>query len=172
MMNNNGKYPNMGLIAAIAQNREIGYKKELICRIRDDLEFFKQITMGSYVIMGRNTYDSMPKNLPGRSYIVLSRDEEFNLEQPKIVHRSLEETLAFVTQEEDSMFWVVGGEIIYTNLLPYVDKMHITEICAKYPNADTFFPEFNKDEWQESKGEELFCSENNVHYNHVLYLRK
>ena len=172
MAENDKHYPNLGLIAAIAQNREIGYKKELIYRIKEDLEFFKQITMDSYVIMGRNTYESMPKSLPRRKYIVLSRDEEFNLEPPKIIHRSLEETLAFVSQELESAFWVIGGEIMYTNLLPYVDKMHITEIYAEYPGADTFFPEFNKDEWLENEGEKLYCPENDVNYRHVLYLRK
>lgn len=162
----------MGLIAAIAQNREIGYKKGLIYRIKEDLEFFKRITMDSYIIMGRNTYESMPRNLSKRRYIVLSRDEKFNLESPKIVHRSLEETLAFVSQERESKFWVAGGEIIYTNLLPYIDKMHITEIYAEYPNADTFFPEFNKDEWYKSEGEKLYSPESSINYRHVLYLRK
>lgn len=162
----------MGLIVAIAQNREIGYKKELLYRIKEDLAFFKQITMDSYFIMGRTTYESMPKNLQRRGYVVLSRDENFNLEPPKIVHRNLEETLAFVSQEKESNFWVVGGAIIYANFLPFVDTMHITEISAIYPNADTFFPEFNKDEWYGNKGEELYCPENNVNYRHVLYLRK
>jgi dihydrofolate reductase len=166
------RYPNMGLIVATAQNREIGYKKELICRIKEDLEFFKKITMDSYVIMGRNTYESMPKNLPRRKYIVLSRDEKFNLEPPKIVHRSLEETLVFVSQERESTFWVIGGEIIYTNFLPYIDTMHITEISATYPDADAFFPEFNKDEWHENAGEKLYCPKNDVNYRHLLYLRK
>lgn len=172
MMEKNKQYPNMGLIVATAQNREIGYKKELIYRIKEDLEFFKQITMDSYLIMGRNTYECMPKSLPRRRYIVLSRDEKFNLEPPKIVHRNLEETLTFVSQEKESTFWVVGGAIIYKKFLPYIDKMYITEIFSKYPDADTFFPEFNKDEWYKNCGEELYCSENNVNYRHVLYLRK
>ncbi len=166
------QYSNMGLIVATAQNREIGYKKTLLCRIKEDLEFFKKITMDSYIIMGKNTYESMPKNLPRRKYIVLSRDEEFNLETPKIVHRSLEETLAFVSKERKSTFWVVGGGIVYTNFLPYVDAMHITEICEAYPDADTFFPKFNKDEWYENAGEKLYCSENDVNYKHVLYLKR
>lgn len=166
------QYLNMGLIVAIAQNREIGYKKELIYRIKEDLAKFKQITMDSYIIMGRNTYESIPKNLPRRKYIVLSRDDKFNLEPPKIVHRSLEETLAFISKEKESTFWVIGGEKIYAKFLPYIDKMHVTEIFSTYPNADTFFPEFNKDEWYKNAGEKLYCSENNVDYRHVLFLRK
>lgn len=172
MAESDKRYPNMGLIVAMAENREIGYKNDLICPIKEDLEFFKQITMDSYIIMGRNTYESMPKNLSRRKYIVLSKSEEFTLETPKIVHRSLEETLAFVSQEKESAFWVVGGAKIYANFLPYIDSMHITEISATYPHADVFFPEFNKDEWHVSAGEKLYCTENNVNYRHVLYLRK
>lgn len=172
MLENDVYYTNMSLIVAIGKNREIGYKKELIFRIKEDLEFFKQKTMDSYIIMGRNTYESMPKNLPRRKYIVLSRDEKFNLEPPKIVHRSLKESLAFVSKESEAKFCVVGGEKIYTNFFPYIDKMHITEIDAGYPHADTFFPEFNKDEWHKSEKEKQYCPENNVDYRHVLYLRK
>jgi dihydrofolate reductase len=165
-------YPNMGLIVAMSQDRAIGHKNELIYRIREDLEFFKKITMDSYIIMGRSTYESMPKSLSRRKYIVLSKNEEFNLKPPKIVHRSLEETLEFVSKEKESTFWVIGGGIIYSKFLPHVSTMHITKINSTYPNADTFFPEFNQDEWIENTGEELYCQENDVSYKHVLYLRK
>ena len=108
----NNKYPNLGLIVAMGQKGEIGYQNDLFWRIKEDLTFFKNTTMDSYIIMGRNTYDSMPKNLKGRSYIVLSRDNKFNLESPKIVHRNVNETLSFISHEKDSKFWVVGGGII------------------------------------------------------------
>ena len=166
------QYSNMGLIVATGKNREIGCKKDLIWRIKEDLEFFKKVTMNSYIIMGRNTFESIPKNLPGRKYIVLSRDQDFSLETPKIVHRSIAETLAFVSQKNNSTFWIIGGGMIYANFLPYVNKMHITKINESYPAADTFFPEFNKDEWHEKADEELYCSENDVNYGHVLYLKK
>ncbi|HOZ54231.1 MAG TPA: dihydrofolate reductase [Bacilli bacterium] len=162
----------MGIIAAVAQNREIGCQNKLICPIKEDLEFFKKVTMDSYIIMGRSTYESIPKNLERRKYIVLSRDKTFNLETPKIIHKSLEETLAFVSQEKESKFWVIGGEIVYSNFLPYVNVMHITEIFKTYPSADKFFPEFNKKQWDENVGEKLYCPENDVKYRHVLYLRR
>ncbi len=172
MIKQNKQYSNLGLIVAIGQNREIGHQNKLIWRIKEDLDFFKKITMDSYIIMGRNTYKSMPKNLKGRNYIVLSRDENFSLEIPKLVHRNIDETLAFISQDSNSKFWVVGGGIIYTNFLPHVDMMHITQIDDSYSDADTFFPEFNKEEWSEEVGEDLQCSKNNVNYNHTLYLRK
>ena len=172
MLEKDKQYSNMGLIVAIDKNRGIGYSNKLLCPIKEDLEFFKRVTMDSYIIMGKKAYESMPKNLKGREYIVLSRDKEFNLESPKIVHRNLDETLEFVSREKDFKFWVIGGGIIYSNFLPYVDTMHITEINKIYPHADTFFPEFNKEEWQENIGEKQYCSENDVSYRHVLYLRK
>lgn len=168
----NKKYSNLGLIVATGQNREIGYQNELIWRIKEDLDFFKKITMNSYIIMGRNTYESMPKNLKGRNYIVLSRDENFILETPKIVHRNIDETLALASQDNNSKFWVVGGGIIYANFLPYVETMHITRIGDTYPEADTFFPEFNKDEWSEEVSDNLQYQENNLEYKHTVYLRK
>lgn len=172
MIDHSKEYANLGLIVAVGQNKEIGSRNNLIWRIKEDLDFFKNVTTDSYVIMGKNTYESMPKNLPRRKYIVLSRSLDFNLELPKIVHHSLEETLEFVSQRKNSDFWVIGGGIVYANFLPYIYSMHITRIYDTCSEADTFFPEFNENEWQENIGEELYCPENGVNYRHVLCLRK
>ena len=165
------EYPNLGLIVAMGQKREIGYQNDLIWRINEDLTFFKNITMDSYIIMGRNTYNSMPKNLKGRKYIVLSRNSDFNLDTSKIVHRNVNETLSFISHEKDSKFWVVGGGNIYNLFLPYATIMHITRIEDSYPAADTFFSEFNLDEWEQKFGE-LKCSENNINYRHTVLIKK
>ena len=166
------EYANLGLIVAVGESKEIGSKNNLIWRIKEDLDFFKNVTMDSYIIMGRKTYESIPKNLLGRKYIVLSQDKYFNLETPKIINRSIDETLEFVSEKKESNFWVIGGGIIYAKFLPYVFSMHITKIHNINSEADTFFPEFNENEWQENRGEELYCPENNVNYRHTLYLKK
>lgn len=167
----NREYPNLGLIVAMGQNGEIGYQNDLIWRIKEDLTFFKNTTMDSYIIMGRNTYDSMPKNLNGRRYIVLSRNNNFVLDSSKILHRNIDETLSFVSHEKDSKFWIVGGGAIYNLFLPYITIMHITQIEDCYPKADTFFPKFNMDEWQQEFGE-MQCSENNINYRHTVLIKK
>ena len=114
----------------------------------------------------------MPKNLRGRSYIVLSRDESFYLDEPKLVHRSIEETLGFVSTNSDSLFWVIGGATIYEAFLHYVNNMKITRIDATFKMADTFFPPFNLDDWEEVSGEQLHSQDLDVSYKHLTYIRK
>lgn len=154
----------------MGKNREIGYKNNLIWSIKEDLLFFKKVTMDSYIIMGKNTYESMPKNLKGRTYIVLSRNKDFNLEPPKIVHRNIDETLSFIDENKEEKFWVVGGGIIYKEFLPFVSKMHITKINDSFVGADTFFPAYNSEEWYEQDSD-MFIEEN-ISYKHVLLKRK
>ncbi len=167
----NRKYHNIELVVAMGKNGEIGYKNDLIWRIKEDLDFFKNTTMGSFMIMGRNTYNSMPKNLEGRKYIVLSRDSNFTLESPKIVYHSIDEVLSRVTQDQNSKFFVVGGGTIYKAFLPYLSTMYITQIEDTFPNADTYFPEFNENEWNQITGN-LKQSEEGIKYRHIVLVKK
>lgn len=164
-------YPNLGLVVAMGKNREIGYQNGLIWRIKEDLTFFKNTTMHSYIILGRKTYDSMPKNLTGRKYIVLSRDTNFRLESSKIVHHHQDETLSFIEKEKDSSFYVIGGGAIYQSFLPYVSLMHITEIDDSMEDADTYFPTFQEEEWKKEMGDEM-TSEEGISYRHTVLVRK
>ncbi len=167
----NRPYSNMGLVVAMGKNGEIGYKNGLIWTIKEDLNFFKNTTMNSYMIMGKNTYFSMPKNLEGRKYIVLSRDHNFILESSKVVHHNINETLSLVAKNKDSMFFVVGGGMIYKLFLPYLSIMYITQIEASYPSADTYFPQFDRDEWNQIVGD-LKQSEDGIHYRHTVLVKK
>lgn len=171
MILQNREHPNLGLIVAMGKNGEIGYQNDLIWRIKEDLTFFKNTTMDSYIIMGRKTYDSMPKNLKGRKYIVLSRDHNFVLDSPKIVHHTVDETLSFVDRDKDSKFLVVGGGAIYNLFLPYVSFMHITQIEDTFEKADTYFSSFNEEEWDKEFGE-VMQSEDKINYRHTLLIRK
>lgn len=171
MTTQNRQYHNLGLVVAMGKNGEIGYKNNLIWRIREDLDFFKNTTMGSYMIMGRNTYNSMPKNLEGRKYIVLSRDSNFTLDQPKIVYHVIDEVLSRITQEQNSKFFVVGGGMIYKAFLPYLSTMHITQIEDTFSIADTYFPQFNENEWTKITGD-LKQSEEGINYRHTVLVKK
>lgn len=161
---------NLSLIASIGKNRELGYQNDLIWKIKEDLKFFKEVTMGSYIIMGKNTYDSLPRSLPGRKYIVLTSNEELKKIENILVFSSLEEILDFTSKTDESMYYVIGGGQVYSSFLPYVDSMHLTEIDESFPQAQTYFPKFNKDEWV--REESLPLEETGVSYKHVLYLRK
>lgn len=164
-------YDNLGLIVAMGKNREIGYNNELIWRIKEDLNYFKKVTMDSHIIMGRKTYDSMPKNLEGRKYVVLSRDLEFHLGSPKIVTRSISETLHLVQEMESEKFFVVGGEAIYKSFLPFVHVMHITEILESFKRADAYFPEYDKNAFLENVLD-VSAKEEEVLYRRFVLTRK
>lgn len=166
----NNYYDNLGLIVAKGLNEEIGYQNCLIWRIKEDLNFFKQITMNSYIIMGRKTYESMPKNLPGRKYIILSRNENGEFDHSKIVHHKLEETLFYISSNPEESFWVVGGGEIYRQFLPYVSLMHITEILDTQ-QADVFFPNFSEEDFVRNNGA-LLSSPDNISYRHSVLTRK
>lgn len=163
-------YDNLGLVVARGLNGEIGSQNKLIWRIKEDLNFFKQITMNSYIIMGRKTYESMPKNLIGRKYIILSRDNTFSTDASKIICRGVEDTLFLVSLYPEENFWVIGGGEIYRQFLPYVSCMHITEIFAS-KMADVFFPTFSEENFERNDGKVLI-SEQNISYCHSVLIRK
>ena len=156
---------NLIIIAAIGKKRELGVNNDLIWRIEEDLRFFRNTTMGHYIFMGRKTYESMPKNLPGRKYLVLSRE----LSVPGLkTFQDVDTFLEFARKTDETIF-VIGGGQIYSMLLPCVDKMILTEIDEDHSSADVFFPAFNKDDWTIEKGERQMDGETS--YRRNIYTR-
>ena len=158
---------NLSLIAAIGEDGELGYNNSLIWRIKEDLQFYRQMTMGKNIIMGRNTLESMPlKALEGRKPIVLSSKGLEKYTDALIFH-NLESLLNYVKHTSEE-FMVVGGSKVYEQLLPYVQIMYLTEI-KKEAYADTFFPYFNKDDWDVTEIGNFL--DNNVPYIRNKYVR-
>ncbi len=151
------------IIAAIGKNRELGKDNKLIWNLKGDMKFFKDTTTGHTVIMGRKTFESLPKMLPNRHHIVLSSSNDFPSEVE--VYNSLEELKKHLDDVKDELF-VIGGGSIYKKFIPYADKLYLTEIDAT-SEADTYFPEFDKDLYL--KEELLSNEENGINYKHVLY---
>lgn len=145
--------PKVSIVAALAgKKRVLGYKGTIPWYIPEDLQRFKAITMGAPIIMGRRTFESIGRILPGRINIVITRDTSFKREGITIVH-SLEEALQQV-QNHDEVFVIGGGEI-YNQALPITDKLYLT-IIDKEIEGDTFFPdfqEFKKVIWQSEEQE-------------------
>lgn len=139
---------NLSLIAAIGENRELGYKKDLLWHIREDLMFYKQMTMGKNIIMGRVTLESMPKSaLIGRYPIVLTRG--FIQGDDKIKYFNDVDKLLVEISDSTEEYMVVGGVSIYKAFIEYVDTMYLTTIYdKKQVVADCYFPEFNVNDWQ------------------------
>ena len=148
------------IIAAVGKNREIGKKGGLIWHLPGDMKYFKDVTSGHTVLMGRKTYESIPggKGLPGRKNVVLSRK---NGDAGRIV-----EELGNLDEE----VFVIGGGSIYEMFLPLSERLYLTEIEAEDAEADTFFPEFDKSQYNRveiDKGED-----DGITYTFVRYDKK
>lgn len=136
----------MNIIVAIADNNAIGKDNQLLWHISEDLRYFKKVTMGATVVMGRKTYESIGKPLPGRRNIVVSRSlkEITGVE----VFASVEAVIEEFKDSAEEVFIIGGGEL-YRSMLPYASKLYITFVHVTIPDADTFFPEIDHSLWHE-----------------------
>lgn len=155
----------ISMIAAVGKNLELGKNNDLIWHFKEDMKFFKETTMGHPVIMGRKTFESLPKALPGRKNIVISANPEYKADGAEIV-TSVEEAIKLAEAENADAF-VIGGGRIYAEFLPYADNLYLTEINAECPDADTYFPDFNKSDY--IKEIINFYDVDGTEFYHVIY---
>ena len=132
------------IIAAIAENGVIGKDNDLIWHLPNDLKHFKNLTKGHHIIMGRKTFESLPKALPHRTNIVITRQENY-LAEGAIVVKNLEEALAAI--ENDNQPFIVGGAEIYKLALPYTHRLELTRVHGEF-KGDTYFPEWDEKYWK------------------------
>ncbi|EIM78034.1 dihydrofolate reductase subunit [Nitritalea halalkaliphila LW7] len=137
------------IIVAAARNQAIGLKSGMPWKLSEDLKRFKALTMGHWMLMGRKTYDSLGRPLPGRISAVITRNTSFTLPEGHQVFHSLEEALSGAEAAGQTCVFLIGGGEIYRQGLPYATHLELTEIDAE-PEADTFFPAFPEAEWQET----------------------
>lgn len=136
----------MNLIVAVDNNWAIGNKNQLLISIPNDQKHFREETTGKVVVLGRKTLATFPQGLPlkNRTNIILSKDPNFKVKDALVVH-SVEELLEQLKQYESEDVYIIGGESIYRQMLPYCDVAHVTKIDYSY-EADTYFPNLDKDE--------------------------
>ena len=156
----------VSIIAAVGKNNELGKNNDLIWHLPDDLKFFKETTLGKAVIMGRKTFQSLPKALPGRKNIVITTNRDFKAEGAFVVG-SIDSALELADTEE---VFIIGGASIYKAFLKMADKIYLTEIEANDDNADVYFPEFDKSRYVRTCLKEN--ETNSVKFKHILYERK
>jgi dihydrofolate reductase len=137
--------PIISIVVAMARNRTIGVNNTLPWRCPEDLKHFKALTMGHHMIMGRKTFDSIGKPLPGRTTVIVTRNENLYIEGCVMAH-SLEKAIA--SCGEDKEIFIVGGAELYTLSIPLADRLYITHV-QKEVTGDAYFPEFNQAEWRE-----------------------
>ncbi len=153
------------MIVARGRNNEIGKDNDLLWHLSADLKFFKATTMGKSIIMGRKTFQSLPKALPGRKNIVLSSDINFNAPGAVVVTNIAD---ALKESETDEVF-IIGGACIYKAFFPKADRLYITEVDLEAPDADVYFPETDLSQWKaQPLGE---GEENGIRFKHILYTK-
>ena len=161
----------ISIIVAIAQNGAIGYKGDLIYHLSADLKRFKELTTGHTVIMGRKTFESLPKGaLPNRRNIVLTRQQGVSFPGTE-VYSSIDEALSHCARDEK--VYIMGGAQVYSQALSMADELEITFVHDTPAQADTFFPEFGSDEtWHLTGREDHDPDEKNPYpYSFLTYRR-
>lgn len=153
----------INIIAAVGKNLELGKDNNLIWHIPGDLKYFKEMTEGHTVVMGRRTFESIGKALPNRKNIVISHGDIFD--KDIIVISNYKKVL-----DLDEDVFIIGGKSIYELFIPYADNLYLTEIDAEYEYADTYFPFFEKDLYDKEIIKD--DSYNNINYSFVRYRKK
>jgi len=149
----------LSIIVAMDASRVIGHENRLPWHLPADLKHFRRITMGKPILMGRRTWESIGRPLPGRINIVITRDTSYTAEGCTVVHSVAEALLA--AQGHDEVM-VIGGEQLYRQVLPDTDTLYLTLVEGDFP-GDAFFPELDQAEWREVERSEHAPDENNVH---------
>ena len=165
------KKPNLSIIVAQAENRAIGLDGDMPWHLSGDLKRFKALTMGHPVVMGRRTWESLPKRpLVGRRNIVFSQSEGFAPEGAEVV-RSVNGLFKLI--EDEPEVFVIGGGRIYTMLLPYTDRLYVTWVHREFPQADTFFPVIDMSEFTKvNETERMTDEKSGLEFSYAEYDRK
>ena len=164
----NAKSPRLVLIAALAKDRVIGIDNQMPWQLPEDLKRFKALTLGHPIIMGRKTWESLGRPLPGRSNIVVSRNPGYAAPGASVVH-SLDEAIALAAGSGTENIFVLGGAEIFRQALLIAGHLELTEIAADFP-GDAYFPEFDTHDWLEIS-RECHHSANGFDYAFVTYER-
>jgi dihydrofolate reductase len=163
----------IALVVAAARNRAIGLNNKMPWHLPEDLKYFKRVTMGKPVIMGRNTFESIGRPLPGRPNIVISRNADYKAEGITLVNSldaALQAAAKLLPPGVDEVM-VIGGAQIYAQALAQADRLYLTEVDAE-PEADAFFPAIERAEWRESAREShAACERNPYAYSFVVLER-
>ena len=162
----------ISIIVAIAQDNAIGRKNNLLWHISEDLKYFKKVTLGHPVIMGRKTFESIGRPLPGRKNIVVSKSG--NISNPSVEKaEDLEKLLKSLRRKRKEEYFVIGGASIYAKAMQYAHRLYVTKIYARADDADAFFPQIDERLWETlEESPVLHDEENNIDFQFIVYGRK
>jgi dihydrofolate reductase len=153
----------------MAKNRVIGANNKIPWHLPNELRLFKSLTMGHPIVMGRRTYESIDRLLPGRTTVIVTRQRDYQV-PGAIVANSIEEALDAC--KDDSEIFVIGGSDLFRETLPIADRLHLTVVDAE-PQGDTFMPEIDMSAWRETSSQSFQPDEKHAHaYRYSVYDRK
>ena len=158
---------NVSIIVAVAKNGVIGKNNTLPWHLPEDLKRFRALTTGHHIIMGRKTYESLGRLLPGRTTVIVTRNQGYQLEGALVAY-SLEAAMALCKNDNEA--FLIGGAELYQTGIKLANKLYLTEIDLDIA-GDAFFPEFDESEWQEIS-REAHASAQGLSYRYITYIRK
>lgn len=162
----------ISILVAVGQNGEIGKDNQLLWQLSDDLKLFKKRTLGHVIIMGRKTYASIGKPLPGRVNIVISKNKNLAIEGCIVMH-SLEEALKSAEEKTDKEeIFIIGGQQIFELSTPIATRLYLTEVHASFPDADTFFDLTPFKNWKLTSNQSFAKSDKNEFSFEIKELHK
>ncbi|MDF2856933.1 MAG: dihydrofolate reductase [Neobacillus sp.] len=160
----------ISFIVAMDENRVIGKDNQLPWHLPEDLKFFKRVTMGHPIAMGRKTHESIGRILPGRENMIITRQPDYQREGCTVFH-SIGDFVEYTRRTNDEIF-IIGGAEIFKGTFEYADRLYITHIHDRF-EGDTFFPKFNVSEWELISSEQGMKDEKNPYdYEYKIYDRK
>ena len=164
----------ISIVVAVSDNNAIGAGGNLLWRLPKDMEYFKKVTMGHHVLMGRKTWDSIPakfRPLPGRVNVVVTRQKDFKAEGAVVV-RSVEEGRELAQKAGETELMVIGGGEIYKQVFPETDKVYLTKVHATFVDADTFSPNILSSDWNVISSENHWADEKHKYHFDFVVLEK
>jgi len=160
----------VSLLVAMDERRGIGKQGRLPWRLSTDLQRFRQLTMGHHIVVGRKTFESIGKPLAGRQMIIVTRDPNYKIADCFTAH-SIRDAIELARAGGETELFICGGADVYAQTLDLAERLYLTEVHADC-DADTFFPEFNRDDWIEQSSEPHAADEKNAYPFTFLVLVK
>jgi dihydrofolate reductase len=151
--------PRISIIVAMAKNRVIGANNKIPWHLPNELKMFKRLTMGHHIVMGRKTYESIGRLLPGRTTVIVTRQLDYAVPGAIIAH-SLTDAINAAARDDE--IFIIGGAEIFREALPIADRLHLTVVDAE-PDGDTWMPEWNAGAWRETSAEAFEADDNHAH---------
>ncbi len=139
----------ISVIVAVSENNVIGKNNDIPWHLPTDLKYFKKVTTGHHIIMGRKTYESIGRPLPNRTNIVVSRNKDLKIEGVTVV-QSVDAALALAQMNGEDEAFIIGGESIYKSLLPEAERLYLTRVFTQIEGGTAFFPQYNEKMWIET----------------------